>query len=290
MRVSHNVNVGLKPFYLFHKNKTVGSVFENFHAHQGMEFLFIYHGQGTLKLSGRTYQIRSGSILIFQPFEVHRLVLERDDHIGYVRSIIIFDANVLNHYLIPFPALRRFFQHLWKGKLESPVFDVSEQLCEFTFLYENLHRSLKSQPKEEHNEIFVLFMIAFLQNLRPYSTRTPNGEGTVEQRKQHYAELIMQWIEEHYTEPFVLEKLAADLHLTTYHTSRLFRNATGNTITDYLIARRLKEACLLLQTTKLSVEEIGIRVGIPNPSHFCTIFGKKIGLTPAGFRKMILHT
>jgi YesN/AraC family two-component response regulator len=94
----------------------------------------------------------------------------------------------------------------------------------------------------------------------------------------------MRWIEEHYREEISLETLAEETHLSKFYVSRIFREETGSSITDYLTARRIKQACRLLQTTDLSVEQIGIRVGYPNASYFIQLFKKVVGVTPLKYR------
>jgi len=66
--------------------------------------------------------------------------------------------------------------------------------------------------------------------------------------------------------------------------SRIFRQETGSSITDYLTARRIKQACRLLQTTSLPVDRVGIEVGLPNMSYFIQLFKKVTGVTPLKFR------
>jgi hypothetical protein len=50
--------------------------------------------------------------------------------------------------------------------------------------------------------------------------------------------------------------MADDIHLSKSYASRIFQQETGSSITDYVTARRLKQAYLLLETTTLSVEEV----------------------------------
>lgn len=58
--------------------------------------------------------------------------------------------------------------------------------------------------------------------------------------------------------------LAEEIHLSKSYVSRIFHQETGETLVDYLAARRIKQACRLLGTTDLRVEQIGIAVGFPN--------------------------
>jgi AraC-like DNA-binding protein len=47
----------------------------------------------------------------------------------------------------------------------------------------------------------------------------------------------------------------------------------------------MRQAILLLTTSKRSVSEIGETVGLANSSYFCKFFKDKIGITPYQYRK-----
>jgi YesN/AraC family two-component response regulator len=97
--------------------------------------------------------------------------------------------------------------------------------------------------------------------------------------------LIFDWIENHFQEDFQLDMLAKEIHLSPNHVSYIFHKETGSSISDYLAARRLQEACSLLRTSSLNIQEVGYRVGFGNFSYFCKFFKKHIGMTPHQFRQ-----
>ena len=53
---------------------------------------------------------------------------------------------------------------------------------------------------------------------------------------------------------------------------------------DYLERLRVERACLLLQTTYLTVEEIGRSSGLESPSTFRRVFFKHTGTLPGEYR------
>jgi len=54
---------------------------------------------------------------------------------------------------------------------------------------------------------------------------------------------------------------------------------------NYINARRIDRACILLRETDLPVIEICHRVGFENLSHFNRQFRKLRGVTPTAFRR-----
>jgi YesN/AraC family two-component response regulator len=101
---------------------------------------------------------------------------------------------------------------------------------------------------------------------------------------------MLDWIELHYHEDFKLQQIADDLHLSKYYVSHLFKEHTGYAITDYIMARRLKEACLLLVNTDKPIEHIGQNIGVPDASYFTKFFKKRMGMTPKKYRDSVTES
>jgi AraC-like DNA-binding protein len=78
-------------------------------------------------------------------------------------------------------------------------------------------------------------------------------------------------------------ELARSIHLSPSHFRRLFRAQTGKSLTKYLKDLRMQHARQLLETTYLSIKQIGTRVGLSSMSHFVTDFKKAHGVTPSRF-------
>lgn len=86
-----------------------------------------------------------------------------------------------------------------------------------------------------------------------------------------------------------IEETAAYVSLSPSHFSRLFKNVTGSSYTDYVIDVRLQHAQILLGTGKLSISEIAAKVGFANGNYLCTLFKKRYGITPTDYRREIFR-
>ena len=94
----------------------------------------------------------------------------------------------------------------------------------------------------------------------------------------------MEYVEEHLAGP-TLEHLAAVARLSVYHFARQFKAATGLPPHQYVIARRVERAKLLLQGgSDLSLAEVAARAGFSDQSQFCQHFKRQVGVTPGQFR------
>jgi transcriptional regulator GlxA family with amidase domain len=68
--------------------------------------------------------------------------------------------------------------------------------------------------------------------------------------------------------------------------ARLFKEEIGISPQCYLDNFRLETAKQCLETSGLSIKEIGASVGIPNLDQFCRNFKARYGLTPKEYRKL----
>ena len=74
------------------------------------------------------------------------------------------------------------------------------------------------------------------------------------------------------------------LGISSYYFSKLFKNETGTNFIEYLTNLRISKAKDLLDENRLSVKEIGITVGYPDPNYFSRIFKKNVGQTPSEYK------
>ncbi len=286
-RLFQHFDFSQAPYIWSHRQQSLGgSGFQGYyHWHQGCEYLFVHEGEGHVFVERQSYAIQRGMLFCFQPFQLHnvRIHLENLDA-RYVRTLLHFDPVALEPFMRPYPEHHRLFLSLWKGRSPIQAFDLSDQAGYIEEVVDAAERSYRQeiQPTAaiETCAVYLLQLLGSMRGLAGAREGLENGH-----RPVRYSEAIMEWLEMHYAEPFDLERLAGDLHLSSSYVSRVFRQETGSSITDYLTARRMKEACRHLQISMLSIEAIGAQVGLTNPSYFVQLFKRVVGMTPRRYRE-----
>ena len=86
-----------------------------------------------------------------------------------------------------------------------------------------------------------------------------------------------------------LRTLAQSLNISSSYLSSLFKKETGQTLTDYIVARRMDLARQLLSKTKLQVQTVAQHCGILDVQYFSKLFKKATGMTPKEFRQSVNH-
>ena len=85
--------------------------------------------------------------------------------------------------------------------------------------------------------------------------------------------------------PLSVSYLAASVNLSYSRLEHLFKAETGLTLVNYLKKLRIEKARELLETTFLTNQQIILRVGLCDESHFAKDFKKVYGLSPSEYRR-----
>ena len=81
-----------------------------------------------------------------------------------------------------------------------------------------------------------------------------------------------------------LDSLAAYAGFSRYTLSRMFRQHTGQTFTQYLNRRRVSMAEELLSGTRLPVTQVALQCGFNSIATFNRVFREVKGCTPTQYR------
>ncbi len=113
------------------------------------------------------------------------------------------------------------------------------------------------------------------------------GEEQIETKsiKEGTIDDAFTYIKQHYSEDLTLKDIAAEVNMSVYHFSRVFKARVGYSPYEFLIKTRLDAARYLLKTTNKSIKNIAYAVGYNNVSGFINAFKTKVGISPGKFRK-----
>ncbi|ASK64251.1 AraC family transcriptional regulator [Virgibacillus phasianinus] len=143
--------------------------------------------------------------------------------------------------------------------------------------------SCKSKvPNRENVRVFKNARLALSANFRPCKRCKPDG---LHLPDEDWVQQITEWIEQNYQKRINLDILADNAHGSPYHLQRLFKRVQGISPLEYIQKVRMKQASRLLVTTKKTVAEVGLAVGMPNAAYFVTLFKEKMNFTPTEYRK-----
>ncbi|MDX9951246.1 MAG: helix-turn-helix domain-containing protein [Methylophilaceae bacterium] len=97
--------------------------------------------------------------------------------------------------------------------------------------------------------------------------------------------IVLDWALRHLDQPLSVDLLAEQAHMSRRTFTRRFRQATGNTVVDWLRHQRLALAQQLLESTDLSIEQIASRSGFGTTASLRQLFRENFRLSPASYRR-----
>jgi AraC-like DNA-binding protein len=97
---------------------------------------------------------------------------------------------------------------------------------------------------------------------------------------------IMAFMADRIGQPLKVAEMARHAGMSEANFTSNFRRQTGMSPGDCFIHLRLRQACLLLDTTALTIREIGYHVGYEDPYYFSRAFRKLMGLSPRQYRNL----
>lgn len=103
--------------------------------------------------------------------------------------------------------------------------------------------------------------------------------------KKDVIQQAVHYIHQHYNEDIRLQDLADHVFLTPNYLGHLFKIEMGQTVTEYLIQKRLQKAKYLLSKTPLKIAQISREIGYENVPYFTSLFKKYYEMTPSEARK-----
>jgi two-component system response regulator YesN len=96
---------------------------------------------------------------------------------------------------------------------------------------------------------------------------------------------VCQYIRDHLADDLNRDRLAAAVFLSPDYLSHVFREKTGDSLTNYITEQRIKRAKELLLTSNHNIRDIALMSGFANISYFAKQFKRLAGKTPQAYRR-----
>lgn len=229
----------LNPILMGYENCEPGHSFGP-HVRKYTLIHYVVKGSGMLYARGGQHPVHAGQAFLILPEEVTTYVADLQDPWEY--QWVGFDG-----------ALSSKFANL------PPVLTLSDDI------FPALMRSGYAEGAEYRIASVLLRLYAEL-----FSGKSSGNQ---------HVRKVESYIQTRFMQQITVEKIAELLNLDRRYLTRLFKEKTGQTIQEYLIATRLKEACEYLQKG-YSVHDAAFLCGYEDVSNFSRMFKNQFGLSP----------
>jgi AraC-like DNA-binding protein len=99
-----------------------------------------------------------------------------------------------------------------------------------------------------------------------------------------------QFVQSHAEEPIKLEQVVQHVNVSRFYFCKLFKKATGMTLTEYVTRVRVEKAKALLVDPSLRVSEIVYAAGFGSIPRFNSVFKRYVGVPPTEYRAGLRST
>jgi AraC-like DNA-binding protein/ligand-binding sensor protein len=130
-------------------------------------------------------------------------------------------------------------------------------------------------------EAIIQLLNVFTQYLADFAGRLAIASSVTEPTAVTSAK---QFIQAHAEEPITLAQVVAHVRVSRFYFCKLFKRATGMTLTEYITRLRLEKAKTLLVDPSLRISEIVFAAGFGSIPQFNSVFKRYTGMPPTDYR------
>lgn len=242
------------------------------HWHSSMELLFVLKGSVEITVTGGTYQLEEGDVILVNANEPHELSAE-----GCILAAVQIKLSLFGDKLIEQESLR--FDCNSRTHPGNPgLHKIKRIMAQFVKNYATTDDSRMFRAKSLSYALLAELNACF---------KVEGGETEQTQSRVYYERItrIVHYLNAHYHEDVTLQSLAEQEYLSVPYLSKFFTRMMGMGFSAYLNQLRLMRAVFDLTSTSLTIEAIAERNGFSNTQAFVQLFKKKYGMLPSQYRK-----
>lgn len=252
-------------------------------SHNFWEMVYVDSGAVEIDANERQVHLKQGEVIFHKPNEFHTLKADK--------------TTVANVFVISFVCSSESMK-FFKGKtmavpakLKKYISSIIEEYNE-TFApmsVEDIKLEIKENPPiggqqmiRTHLEQLLIMLIRNEQEARDFRI-FPSKESM----DNHLVSQMMQIIEESTYNKISVDQICNQLNYSRTYLSKIFKNASGYTILEYILKHKIREAKKLIREEKYNFTQISDLLAFDNPHYFSRVFKKITNMTPTNYKNSV---
>ena len=235
-------------------------------------------GRCELKVSGRSYTIEAGSLMIFSPNQLIEIQSSSPD-LDWKSIIVSLDV------ILEFPSPVDI--DIMTSALRNPVLHVGEaaarHLMEYYLFIEKRYSETSSAYREEISKTLLYALMLEICNI--FRNVSDEDSDIAKPRQEKLTDDFFKLMAKHYRTEHNVAFYAAKLHRTPKYLSGAIRRISGRSVAEWINSTLVSEIKMLLKTTDKTVLEISEELNFSSPSVMVQFFRHYTGITPLRYRK-----
>lgn len=252
------------------------------HLHNEYEIYYLLEGERYYFIDQQTYHVKKGSLVLIRPNQIHQTSPAGSS--GHDRILIGLSHSPFADFFASTgeSTLAGFFER-HSGVMELHEEDrpyieslLTDLICELT----------EKKPGYRHMAMSRLSQLFFhIHRLHSDTSEYQPHAALSTQSRHRKVDEVAAYITDHYDQPLSLENIAAHFYISKCYLSRIFKEATGFTVNEYLNMNRIRRARHLLINTDKSITAISEALGYDSITYFERVFHKYAERSPTHYRK-----
>jgi hypothetical protein len=219
---------------------------------------------------------------------------EKEEYMVSANQYFILPAGVPHTYATnPNNPWTIYWIH-FKGTLASyyvqevahPV-DIKAEICSRISnriaLFEEIFNTLKVGYSNENLHYASSLFHYFLGSLKYIQQYRNAGKDTIDDG--NVSDIAIHYMKENIERKLSLQELSDHLGYSVSHFSMLFKKKTGHSPLSYFNLLKIQQACFILDSTNMKINQLCYKIGIEDTYYFSRLFHKVMGVSPKEYRK-----
>ena len=221
----------------------------NVHFHRKVEVMYVLEGEKKIFASGKELTLRGDNIYFANSYEMHGYA----ESPGSRQTVIVFPNLMLRDFYDVFG------DKIMNGCVVDDAGFCRSMLPHFEALAEGKCNKLVMQA---HCDML----------LGGVAEKLGYSEGT--RGRQGFVDGLLAYINEHYADEINLDVMAEHFGYSKYYFSRMFNDALGTSITDYVSAVRLMHTLETMKSKGCTASEAALECGFSSIPTFYRVLKK----------------
>lgn len=241
------------------------------HTHTTCEIYCVFRGTGYYVIEGMQHKLEHGKVFLMRPGEVHRVFITSNEPYDRITcNFRISDVDAMDpqrSLLAPF-----FDRPLGERNVYPHSAVASTHIYD---LFARLYADMGSKYATQLNTRITLFSILselkrLFDDQRYFTPDQDCGQ----------IRAVLNYVNGHLTEPLCVDALCQQFFMSRSQLNREFKRATGTTVWDYVMSKRLMRAKMHI-SNGMRAGEAAIACGFRDYSAFYRSYLKKYGTPPS---------
>lgn len=259
--------------HLYKEEKTM-----DMHIHDCYEMYYSISGGQQMLIHNKLYDISPGDLFVINQFESHHI--SKVDKGLHERIVITVHPD----FLRSISTEKTELDYCFTSRNENFIHKISlnkEQQNHFRYFVNKIIAS-SGFGSDIIEYASFLELITLINSLYVNNNISLNKDNAYKYNEQ--VQQIITYINENITEPITIDYLANHFYLSNSYICRIFKAATGTTISKYISARRITIAKSML-ANGMNVNDVCEKCGFNDYTNFLKAFKNIVGISPKKYSK-----